>query len=190
MITRKEIYLLVGLLVNAMVFHALWTTKGNVDKADQVKVDVQKEIQQGQADLAAKLDALEKARQITQPAQIVQQLPQIVPLPQPIYMQAPQPAPATAVPNALPDAPKPQTDGSLIIPKDSVQAFWQHEVDCKADSLKLDECQKSVPLLKNQIVADEKAMKGGSFWSRLKGNAKWFAVGGAIGAGAVAVVHK
>lgn len=132
-------------------------------------------------------------QQVQTPAQIVSTLPQYVqqPLPQPITITTP--APTAANPNPQPVAAVPSAD---------LKAIFDQLVDCKGYQDQATTCGKQLSLaqqqqddLKQELTATQKerdewktAARGGSFWTRLKKNAKWFAIGAGTGA-AIALVH-
>lgn len=165
-ITRREFYVgLVAVAILIIAAAAYVSSAKEVARAEQVKNDVQKQIADLRGDLKDTLAAIAKDReQAKTPQQIVQALPKYVELPKPIYIQPPSTIPSSG-PTGLPEAPVPQ-QGSLVVPPESISAFWAHETACKEDGIKLAECQKEVPLLEQRAAAAEKAMKGGSFWHK------------------------
>jgi hypothetical protein len=58
---------------------------------------------------------------------------------------------------------------------------------CKSD---LTDTGNQKQLLAKRATAAEQALKGGSFWKRLKADTKWLAIGGLIGGGLVAGVKR
>lgn len=99
----------------------------------------------------------------------------------------------TANPQA-PDAP------SATLPARNLRDYM---ADCDATSVALNSCRDSLRNLnvslnaeksdheasKRELAAARTAMKGGGFWQRFKGNTKWFAIGAAAG-GATAAILK
>ena len=122
------------------------------------------------------------AAKVRTPTQAVQALPSVVDLPKPIYIDIPKDKEG----KPLPDAPS-----SVVIPKESVVPLFQELAKCKQQATELDGCQATVADLKaksatlqserDQAVA---VVRGGTFWTRVKRNAKWLAIGAAIGAAA------
>lgn len=183
-----HIYVAVGLLLLALAGHAYLTTVRNTAQAEQAERDVKEQIAGLRGELKDALDQIAKDRsEAKTPQQIAQRLPRYIDLPAPIYA----PVPVTAPPG-LPDAPSAVAQaapaGSLVIPAESVTAFWKHETQCKEDQLSLAECQKEIPLLTKRAEIAEKAMKGGGFWKRAKANSKWFILGAAAGAATGAIL--
>jgi hypothetical protein len=159
----------------------------------------------------AQITALKQ--QVQTPQQILRDLPQYLPLPQPITLAPPANAPAgqgTALPGnsgagsgaapgsasgtgagadsssaAAPAAPVAQ------IPTADLKPLFDFVQDCRACKVQLDaaradlkdEQAKSAALSKERDAA-VKAVKGGGFWTRVKRNAKWLAIGAILGAAA------
>jgi hypothetical protein len=145
------------------------------------------------ADLAA------QKRQVQTPQQILQALPQQIPLPQPITLAPPAPQSVatdqtstvkdgnSAVPKAgpaKPTAPEPQA----VIPSADLKPLYDFALDCKACQSKLiaaqadltDEKTKTTTLTKERDAAVRTA-KGGSTLQRAVRAAKWLLIGAAAG---------
>jgi hypothetical protein len=172
-------------------------------------VEAQQQVEQrAQAQIAAQqeknaeqlkdtLSALISMKQAVQtPPQIVQALPQVITLPQQIREVTQDQAKAAAAAPQLPDAPQ-IAAGDLIIPKADSKAFFDAQVDCKANAAKAASCaetvenQKAVIALKDtEIKQLNVAVKGGTKWQRTASALKWIGVGALVGATAVvAAVH-
>lgn len=148
-----------------------------------------------QAELAAQLDRFAQMKaQVQTPRQVVQALPSVMPvMPVPITQVTDAQAKAAAQSQAsgLPDAPgspssRPLAAGDLIIPAADAKAFYDAQVDCKANEAKVASCAQTVATQKDEIatkdklIADQvKALKGGSNGQRTKRALFWAAVGGA-----------
>ncbi len=189
MTSPKHIYIAVGAVVLALAGHAYVSSRGNTIRAQQVRDDVAQQITGLRTDLSTELAKIKAdKKQVKTSAQIVQRLPQYIPLPKPIFLQPPETVPThpthSVLAGLLPDAPSASQGSALVIPAESVTAFWEHETSCKEDALKLGECRQELPLIKKRAVAAEKAMKGGGFWTRLKANSKWLVFGAASGVAA------
>jgi hypothetical protein len=154
------------------------------------------------ADLLHTLATLAAQRRAIQtPQQILQSLPQQIPLPQPIVLAPPANQPAspdrtstaseaastassTRSPAAKPAAPEPQA----IIPTADLKPLYDFALDCKACQSKLtaaqsdlaDEKTKTVTLTKERDAAVRTA-KGGSAIQRFARAAKWLLIGAAFG---------
>jgi hypothetical protein len=155
------------------------------------------------ADLLHTLATLAAQRRAIQtPQQILQSLPQQIPLPQPITLAPPaaqstiadrtvtaKDAHAAAMPNVSgpavkPSAPEPQA----IIPSADLKPLYDFALDCKACQSKLtaaqsdlaDEKTKTVTLTKERDAAVRTA-KGGSAIQRFARAAKWLLIGAAFG---------
>ncbi len=166
------------------------------------------------AQLAQTLSALAaEKRTVATPAQIIRNLPNEIPLPVPITLQAdhnPSTVGATLgspATNAAADSPvggassaptngeKPPLDGAFI-PAQDLKPLYDFALDCKACQAKLsaaqgdlnDERQKTAALTKERDDAVRIA-KGGSAWRRIARSAKWFLIGAAAGAVAAKAAH-
>jgi hypothetical protein len=146
------------------------------------------------ADLAA------QKRQVQTPQQILQALPQQIPLPQPITLTPPAPqstatdqvssardgntASAPKPGPVKPAAPEPQA----VIPSADLKPLYDFALDCKACQSKLtaaqadlaDEKTKTTTLTKERDAAVRTA-KGGSTLQRAVRAAKWLLIGAAAG---------
>ena len=145
-------------------------------------------------------------RNVTTPSQIVRDLPQQIPLPEPITLQFPSDAP-NASRNLAPVADKQTAQASSSTAKDTpVQAtlptadlkpLYDFAIDCKACQAKLtaaqrdlaDEQAKATILTKERDAAVRTA-KGGSALRRMARAAKWLAIGVAFGAVASQAMHR
>lgn len=197
-----HIYAAVGILALALVGHAYVSWRIADAQAKQVVTDQQpihQEAEQEKQTAVAdeKLNQLQLAALLSGIAQQRQQ-----PIKPVDYgkvqdmISAAMQAPAKVAPNPdLPDAP------SATIAAEKVRNYI---LDCESNAAKLEACGKSTDNLNRQLVAEvkdheatkrerdayKKAAKGGAFWARLKGNAKWFVVGVAGGAAlTVAIKH-
>jgi hypothetical protein len=157
------------------------------------------------ADLQATLSEIAALkRQVQTPQQIVRELPQYLPLPQPIELAPPKSA-AEGQGSALPGkpgAPSSSTSDSSAgapvaqIPAADLKPLFDFVQDCRACKVQLDaargdlhdEQAKSAALARERDAA-VKAVKGDGFWTRVKRNAKWLAIGVAIGAAAAHAAH-
>lgn len=149
-------------------------------------------------DLISKVKTPEDARNV---------LPQLIQLPAPIVkVEATTPA-APQIPksegntpksegNSLPDAaytrtgitqPKP---GDYVVPAADLPVITARLAQCKQDEISLTTCQQDLKDVKAQRDAADTALKGGTFFTRLKRNAKWFAIGGAVGAGGILATRR
>jgi hypothetical protein len=155
------------------------------------------------ADLLRTLATLAtQKRDIQTPAQVLQALPQQIPLPQPIVITTPATTPSAARPadqaptpkvatnsssknsTAKPTAPEPQA----VIPSADLKPLYDFALDCKACQAKLtaaqsdlaDEKTKTATLTKERDEAVRTA-KGGSSIQRFARAAKWLLIGAAAG---------
>lgn len=177
----------------------LAATKQLLAAADARQHDRDAQLAQTLAGLAA------EKRAIVTPAQIVRELPRVIPLPAPIVLQtsrAPSPAASPASTGQHPSGPEfppnnLKTDQtSAIIPVEDLKPLYDFALDCKACQAKLaaaqgdlaDEQSKTTALTKERDDALRIA-KGGSLRRRIARAAKWFAIGAVAGAIAAKAAH-
>lgn len=187
-----------------------WTTyREEIHDRSQMQATIsaeEQQLKQDQSDLSARLAAIEKDKAAPKTAaQIIEKIPQYIPLPEPLQIQS-QPlhsattsntAPATPLPaqniavTELPDQPKSrsQTQRSqaknapvAVLPEADLKALYAFGANCQECQLKLANSQKQIQELTVERDAAVKSVKGGSFWTRLKRNLHWFAVGAGVGA--------
>src|ERR1700676_2282983 len=115
------------------------------------------------------------------PAQVVQALPQMIPLPQPITLNLP-----AALAQGDPKLAGVQPGQTATIPAADLKPLYDFAITCK-------ECQAKVLNLEQDKVDDGvkigalvkerdeavTAAKGGSKWTRVKSAAKWLVIGAA-----------
>ncbi len=145
-------------------------------------------------DALAHIAALKSS--VTSPQQVVRELPQYLPLPQPIQITMPQAsAPGDRDPQKGSGAPD-KSAGSPVaqMPVEDLKPLFDFVQDCRACKVQLAAAQANraddqtkLAALTTERDAAVKAAKGGGFWVRLRRGAKWFLIGGAVGAAAVAV---
>ncbi len=133
----------------------------------------------------------------TTPAQIIQALPQQIPLPQPITLQpqpiatptsASNPSATSATTPAKPQ-PQPRPQPIATVPAADLKPLYDFAIDCNVCQAKLtaaqsdlaDEKSKTATLTKERDDAVRTA-KGGSTLQRFATAAKWLLVGAAAGA--------
>lgn len=128
--------------------------------------------------------------------EIVREIPTYIPLP------------------GVPTVVEPKSDGedaaatapaepSLLFNPEQVKGLRAFYLDCHQTTAELRACvedksdlfrkqekyQKEIRLLVEERDSAVKAMRGGGVWQRFKRNAKWFLIGGAVGAGTVAATR-
>lgn len=122
------------------------------------------------------------------PVDIAQRLPAAFsPLPRPVSVSLAQRA-------SRPDAP--EAPAIITVPQADLQPLFDRLEDCRACQERLataqqdlnDERAKAAALMIERDAA-VKAAHGGGFWYRFRSNAKWFAIGGAMGALAASAAH-
>jgi hypothetical protein len=159
--------------------------KATLDAQNSVIADAGKREAAREAALKDSLSQLEDLKKRTQtPTQVIQALPQVLPLPQPITLNLP-----AALAQGDPKLTGVQPGQSATIPAADLKPLYDFAITCK-------ECQARVVSLEQDKVDDEvkigalikernaavTAAKGGSKWQRVKRAAKWFIVGAAAGA--------
>jgi len=158
------------------------------------------------AQLLQRLAALAAEKHtVTAPAQIIHQLPQQIPLPVPLTLQAPDPftkpqrETCSSGPVCGPEGLEPAQSNSnpprkapvaqAVIPAADLKPLYDFSLDCRACQAKLaaaqadltDEQAKTAVLTRERNEA-VRAAKGGSLLRRIARNAKWLAIGVAAGA--------
>ncbi len=122
-------------------------------------------------------------------ADIAKRLPAAFsPLPQPVSVSL---APSSSGPDAS------EALAIITVPQADLLPMFDHLEDCRACQERLATAQQDlnderakVAALTIERDAAVKAARGGGFWSRLRSNAKWFAIGGAMGALAASAAHR
>jgi len=102
---------------------------------------------------------------------------------------------ATTPTTALPAAPSPATaapPATATIPQQDLKPLYDYIEDCRATAADRDAARKDLSDAQTQITAlttqrdaAVTAAKGGKFWTRVRRNAKWFAIGAGVGGVAV-----
>lgn len=168
--------------------------QANFTQASTQIVDLQKKAADVQAQASSQVAAIAKAAEAASTApQIVKWLPSQVPLPQPIALQTP---PATA---QNPSPPQIAAIPAADLPemKDFIVQAKQCAVELPAAQAGLTSCQAQAKLAAQQLADVEKErdaykleLKGGTFWHRVKHDAKVLGTGALLGlAAACATGH-
>jgi hypothetical protein len=177
----------------------LAAAKQSLAQAGARQHDRDTQLQQTLSALAA------QKRQVTSRAQILRELPQLIPLPTPIASQSPAvstnsddktcSSTAAVRPTGL-ESTRPcptqagQPEADLIhLPTADLKPLYDFAVDCKACQAKLGATQADLAdeRVKTSVLTHERdeavrAAKGGSLLRRIARNAKWLAIGAAAGA--------
>jgi hypothetical protein len=144
---------------------------------------------QRDAVLSKNLEQIARAKLSTKTsADVIKRLPAAFsPLPEPLTVSD---APLSSGPDA------PEVPAVITVPQADLQPLFDHLQDCHACQERLATAQQDlnderakVSALMTERDAAVKAARGGGFWSRLRSNAKWFAIGGALGALAASAAH-
>ncbi|MBZ5662573.1 MAG: hypothetical protein LAO08_19390 [Acidobacteriia bacterium] len=166
----------------------LATTLASQKAAFQQSADREK---QRDTQLAAALAAIAaQKRKVQTPQQASAAIPSVLPpLPLPITIRIPNLSPSAKPADDLP--------ASVSIPQPDLKPLYDDLQDCRAASLQNSVTQKDLEDEKLRTLALTKqrdaainAARGGTFWVRLKREAKWFAIGIAVGAAATAAAHR
>ena len=130
--------------------------------------------------LTKTLTAIAQAkRRVNTPAKSAAAIPEVLPsLPEPLKIELPQPTPS-----------QPEPPASVTVPQADLKPLYDYAQDCRACGASLaaahddlaDERAKLTAITVERDAA-MRAVRGGGFWSRLRRNAKWFALGAAAGA--------
>ena len=129
-------------------------------------------------------------RAVQTPQQLATAIPSVLPaLPLPVSIQIPN----------LSAASKPDEDlpAAMSIPQPDLKPLYDDLQDCRASALETAAIQKDLAdqKLRSAALGHERdaavaAAHGGTFWQRVKREAKWFAIGIAVGAAATAAAHR
>jgi hypothetical protein len=167
----------------AQLTSELAATKQLLTAADARQHDRDTQLQKTLAALAT------KKRTVITPAQIVRDLPSVIPLPAPIALQTPPPT------SSSPNATKPSAPGA-VIPAQDLKPLYDFSLDCQACQAKLSAAQndladeqKKTAALTHERDDALRIAKGGSFLRRITRAAKWFAIGAAAGAIVAKAAH-
>ncbi len=133
----------------------------------------------------AQIDELK--RNVKTPQQAAREIPRSLPgLSQPIVIHVPDTKPG-----------EPPASATATLPQEDLKPLFDLIQDCHACKAQLASAAKDraddrvkIEALSHQRDAAVKAAKGGGFWVRLKRGAKWFLIGGAVGAAAVAASRR
>jgi hypothetical protein len=146
--------------------------------------------------LSTALDAIVSQKsKIQTPSQAAAAIPSVLPrLPLPISIHLPDlsgssKSNSAAVPDDLP--------ALISIPQADLKPLYDGLQDCNAAAIERDAIKKDLTDEKAQAAALVRerdaavaAAHGGTLWTRIKREAKWFAVGIAVGAAASKVAHR
>jgi hypothetical protein len=178
---------LAGLLLVVVLGAGLWFAwKDSRKQQAQLQADA-KATQQSLAEANQRISARDAALQkvtaalekkkvtVNTPAQMIQDLPQQLPLPKPMIADL---------------------SGNAVVPKEDLKPLYNFAVDCQECKARLTAAQADLKdqRAKTQAVGKERdtalqAAKGGSLWRRIGRTAKWFAIGAAAGALAAREAH-
>jgi hypothetical protein len=183
-------------LIGGMALHAYISNAVDRARADQVKQDlkpVHEEAQQEKTSAQKAEDVNQKALLATLAAIATQKQQPVQPVD---YERIDAMIAArmgvkseTKVDPNLPDAP------STTLPTKNLRDYM---LDCDAANVSLTSCRDTVKHAQDELKAEQKdhaatkaeleaarkAMNGGGFLTRLRRNAKWFVIGGGVGAAA------
>ena len=142
-----------------------------------------------------------RAKKVQTPKQVVEALPEVLPLPQPIGLPSVELAAPIASENidqlAAFEAARPNSNQPRVaLPVDDLKPLYDFAVGCKACQAKLsasqndlkDEQAKTAALSRERDSALQ-AARGGSVMKKVVRAAKWFAIGAAAGAVAAKLAH-
>jgi hypothetical protein len=147
----------------------------------------QREHQRDRA-LAQSLGTISRAKRVSKdPKAIVGMLPAAFPaLPEPLSITLPPPT-----------SDEPTPPSVITVPRDDLAPLLDHLQDCRVCQQQLAVAQQDlrderakVSALMAERGAAVKAAHGGGFWSHLRTGAKWFAIGGVVGALAASAARR
>jgi hypothetical protein len=194
MINRKDLYILAAVLALLLFGNSYLSSLRDSAKQEQLRADVKQQTDAINTKLEKTLSDIQRDKQTVKTSpQIAQAIPRYVEGVHPIVI-VPGGVPTNTstvgsnIPSiSLPDAPSAISAGSLVIPSEQVPAYWKSVTTCAENSANLIACQGELPLQVKRAESAEKAMKGGSFWSKAKRSAIYLGIGAA--AGYVAAKH-
>lgn len=141
-----------------------------------------------EAELTKQLEEIQKKKEEVQtPEQVVATLPEVLPLPKPLLMEAgtQSGAGAAVADKGKPESPSPQVQ----MPVEDLKPLYDSALECQACQAQLKAAQGDLAdeKVKSQALSKERddaltAAKGGSVLRRVVRAAKWFAIGAAAGA--------
>jgi len=146
---------------------------------------------QRDSELATALATIQtQVRAVRTPQQAANQLPSVLPpLPLPVSIHGPD------LSAPLPPGETPAT--SISIPQPDLVPLYDDLQKCRADAVQSDTLQKDLSDEKTRSTALQRERdaaasiaRGGTFLTRLKRAAKWFAIGVATGAALVAATRR
>jgi hypothetical protein len=92
---------------------------------------------------------------------------------------------------------EPAAPAVITVPQADLKPLFDRLQDCRACQEQLATAQQDLKDEQAKVSAFTierdaavKASRGGGFWSRLRTRAKWFAIGGAMGALAASAAHR
>jgi hypothetical protein len=156
-ITRKEIYALVLLLVAAIALPSYLGYVKDTAKAETTEQVIERVLNQKLADIQ------KDREQVKTPSDVARVVPKYTPDVKPLLIVAAGPQThdqtvSDTIPSVtLPDAPS-AIVGGLVIPKEQVPAYWKSVTECAEDKVKLEACEP-------EKEAWKKAARMG-FWTR------------------------
>lgn len=202
--TKLEILAGVVMMLTGIALLAAWRSESRAHAALELQyVNSQKVLAEASArqrdrgeQLQKSLHSLSSLKQtVRTPKQVVQELPDLIPLPEPIALQstrssALEDASAPVRSNSPPDAPQAK------IPASDLKPLYDYAVDCQICRKELavtqadleDEKAKTAMLSRERDNALQLA-RGGSPIQRFGRAAKWFLIGAAAGAAAAKLAH-
>jgi hypothetical protein len=155
---------------------------------EPVVAHAEKREQSRHATLVQELRTTAKAkRAVKTPAEAAARLPEaLAPLPQTVSVNLP--------PNTQDE---PAAPAVITVPQADLKPLFDRLQDCRAcqeqfaaaqQDLKDEQAKVAALMIERDTAV--KAARGGGFWPRLRAGAKWFAIGGVMGALAASAAHR
>lgn len=209
-ITRWEIYGIV-LVAFLVIGGGLWeehrAAQSGIEGMRQTIQSIEEGRQHDQQALQATLAAIAQTkRETVTPAQVIRELPSVIQLPAPISLSSPSPAQSVGAArdnnNPLRQSSggeQPVATGAFssapegtgaTIPAVDLKPLFDRLADCKACDAQVAEDRLTIQQVTAERDAAVKAAKGGSFWTRVKHDAKVIGVTLAIGAAVGYAAHR
>jgi len=174
--------------------------KAELQATRKAVADADARQQSRNSDLARHLAQLNQEKtSVRSPVQVVQALPDVLPLPTPLTLPAQTTGSASQSATQPPGASKSQTPGpsaKVQLPAEDLKPLYDFAVTCKECQVQLASVQANLKdeQAKTQAIGRERdtalrAARGGSVIHRIVRAAKWFAIGAAAGAVAAKLAH-
>jgi hypothetical protein len=115
---------------------------------------------------------------IKTPDQAIQIVNKYIPLPIPLHIELP----VAQTPGSLQEKPNAPIPQQIVLAPEDVIPLAKYSEDCRECQVKLIGANADNEQLKKELGQTQDALRGGTFFQRIKRNAKWLIIGAAAGA--------